>query len=89
MQQTLAAQAGPAARLAKQLKAAEILERLEPKYPNHPGIPHYIIHLNAYASQPRISPLNASVSAMLQFAILAATMWGTATGALTLFLVVR
>jgi hypothetical protein len=29
---------------AKQLKAADILENLEPKYPNHPGIPHYIIH---------------------------------------------
>jgi tetratricopeptide (TPR) repeat protein len=29
---------------ARQLKAAEILERLESSYPNHPGIPHYIIH---------------------------------------------
>jgi tetratricopeptide (TPR) repeat protein len=29
---------------AKQLKAADILEKLQPKYPNHPGIPHYIIH---------------------------------------------
>jgi hypothetical protein len=33
---------------AKQLKAAELLERLEPKYPNHPGIPHYIIHSYDY-----------------------------------------
>src|SRR3984893_19062055 len=29
---------------AKQLKAADMLEQLESKYPNHPGIPHYIIH---------------------------------------------
>ena len=33
---------------AKQLKAAEILEKLESKYPNHPGIPHYIIHSYDY-----------------------------------------
>lgn len=33
---------------AKQLKAAELLERLEPKYPNHRGIPHYIIHSYDY-----------------------------------------
>jgi tetratricopeptide (TPR) repeat protein len=33
---------------AKQLKAASILETLEPKYPNHPGIPHYIIHSYDY-----------------------------------------
>jgi hypothetical protein len=33
---------------AKQLKAAEILEKLEVKYPNHPGIPHYIIHSYDY-----------------------------------------
>ena len=32
----------------RQLKAAEILEKLEPKYPNHPGIPHYIIHSYDY-----------------------------------------
>jgi hypothetical protein len=32
----------------KQLKAADILERLEVKYPNHPGIPHYIIHSYDY-----------------------------------------
>jgi hypothetical protein len=29
---------------SKQLKAAAILEKLESQYPNHPGIPHYIIH---------------------------------------------
>ena len=33
---------------AKQLKAADILEKLEPKLPNHPGIPHYIIHSYDY-----------------------------------------
>ena len=33
---------------AKQLKAADILEKLEAKYPNHPGIPHYIIHSYDY-----------------------------------------
>jgi predicted Zn-dependent protease len=32
----------------KQLKAAGILERLETKYPDHPGIPHYIIHSYDY-----------------------------------------
>src|SRR5436305_7189566 len=33
---------------AKQLKAAEILEKLQGSYPNHPGIPHYIIHSYDY-----------------------------------------
>jgi predicted Zn-dependent protease len=33
---------------AKQLKAADILEKLESKHPNHPGIPHYIIHSYDY-----------------------------------------
>jgi hypothetical protein len=33
---------------ARQLKAAAILEELEPRYPNHPGIPHYIIHSYDY-----------------------------------------
>jgi hypothetical protein len=33
---------------ARQLKAADILEKLELKYPNHPGIPHYIIHSYDY-----------------------------------------
>jgi predicted Zn-dependent protease len=33
---------------AKQLKAADILEKLESKYPDHPGIAHYIIHSYDY-----------------------------------------
>jgi len=33
---------------ARQLKAADILEKLEPNHPNHPGIPHYIIHSYDY-----------------------------------------
>src|ERR1700729_1552646 len=33
---------------ARQLKAADILEKLETKYPEHPGIPHYIIHSYDY-----------------------------------------
>jgi hypothetical protein len=33
---------------ARQLMAAAILEELEPLYPNHPGIPHYIIHSYDY-----------------------------------------
>jgi tetratricopeptide (TPR) repeat protein len=33
---------------AKQLKAADILEKLESKYTNHPGIAHYIIHSYDY-----------------------------------------
>jgi hypothetical protein len=33
---------------AKQLKAADILEKLESNFPNHPGIPHYIIHSYDY-----------------------------------------
>jgi hypothetical protein len=32
----------------RQLKAADILERLQAKYPEHPGIPHYIIHSYDY-----------------------------------------
>jgi tetratricopeptide (TPR) repeat protein len=32
----------------KQLKAADILEKLESRFPNHPGIPHYIIHSYDY-----------------------------------------
>jgi tetratricopeptide (TPR) repeat protein len=32
----------------RQLKAADILEKLEAKYPDHPGIPHYIIHSYDY-----------------------------------------
>jgi hypothetical protein len=33
---------------ARQLKAAKILEELEPRHPDHPGIPHYIIHSYDY-----------------------------------------
>src|SRR6478752_10116556 len=33
---------------ARQLKAADILEKLESKHPNHPGIAHYIIHSYDY-----------------------------------------
>ena len=32
----------------RQLKAAAILEAVEPRNPNHPGIPHYIIHSYDY-----------------------------------------
>jgi hypothetical protein len=32
----------------KPLKAAAILEKLQPRYPNHPGIPHYLIHSYDY-----------------------------------------
>jgi tetratricopeptide (TPR) repeat protein len=34
---------------ANQLKAASILEPLFKRYPNHPGIPHYLIHTYDYA----------------------------------------
>ena len=34
---------------AKQFKAAAILQGLEAKLPNHPGIPHYIIHSYDFA----------------------------------------
>ena len=34
---------------ARQLRAGAILERLQPRLPNHPGIPHYIIHAYGYA----------------------------------------
>ncbi|HEU4388997.1 MAG TPA: hypothetical protein VFV34_14450 [Blastocatellia bacterium] len=34
---------------ANQLKAGAILEPLFKKYPNHPGIPHYLIHTYDYA----------------------------------------
>jgi tetratricopeptide (TPR) repeat protein len=33
---------------AKQLRAAAILEELQSQHPNHPGIPHYIIHSYDY-----------------------------------------
>jgi len=34
---------------AKQLKAAAILQAVEAKQPNHPGIPHYLIHSYDFA----------------------------------------
>src|SRR5262245_12003746 len=34
---------------AKQLKAAEILERLRKTHPDHPGVVHYLIHSYDYA----------------------------------------
>jgi hypothetical protein len=34
---------------ANQLKAAAILEPLFKKYPNHPGVAHYLIHTYDYA----------------------------------------
>ena len=34
---------------AKQFKAAAILQAIEAKQPNHPGIPHYIIHSYDFA----------------------------------------
>jgi len=34
---------------AKQLKAAAILQDIEAKQPNHPGVPHYIIHAYDFA----------------------------------------
>ncbi len=34
---------------ANQLKAARILEPLFGQYPNHPGVPHYLIHTYDYA----------------------------------------
>jgi hypothetical protein len=33
---------------ARQLKAAALLEKLEATYPEHPGIPHYVIHSYDY-----------------------------------------
>jgi hypothetical protein len=35
---------------AKQFKAASILQGLEARHPNHPGIPHYIIHSYDFAA---------------------------------------
>jgi hypothetical protein len=35
---------------AKQFKAAAILQNLEAKLPNHPGIPHYLIHSYDFAA---------------------------------------
>jgi hypothetical protein len=35
---------------AKQFKAASVLQSIEAKLPNHPGIPHYIIHSYDFAA---------------------------------------
>ena len=35
---------------AKQVKAASVLQSIEAKLPNHPGIPHYIIHSYDFAA---------------------------------------
>lgn len=50
---------------AKQLKAADILEKLESKYPNHPGISHYIIHSYDYPELAMRGVLAASRCARL------------------------
>src|SRR3981081_1275158 len=50
---------------AKQLKAADILEQLEPRYPNHPGIPHYIIHSYDYPELAMRGAIAASRCARL------------------------
>jgi hypothetical protein len=45
---------------ANQLKAGAILEELQPRFPDHPGITHYIIHsydVPALASQARAAAL--------------------------------
>ena len=56
----LAAAANPSDKTyAKQLKAGAILERLFAKYPDHPGLAHYIIH--AY-DEPALAP-RAAVAA--------------------------
>ena len=39
----------PTRRFANQLKAAALLEPLFKKYPNHPGVAHYLIHTYDYA----------------------------------------
>jgi len=50
----LAASAAPSDKTyAKQLKAGSLLENLFVKYPNHPGLAHYIIH--AY-DEPALAP---------------------------------
>src|SRR5882672_3633050 len=50
---------------AKQLKAADILEKLEPRYPNHPGIPHYIIHSYDYPELATRGAIAAARCALL------------------------
>ncbi len=56
----LAAAADPSDKTyAKQIKAGEILEALFAKYPDHPGLAHYIIH--AY-DQPELAPRAAEAA---------------------------
>jgi hypothetical protein len=56
----LAAAADPADKTyAKQLKAGAILERLFARYPDHPGLAHYIIH--AY-DEPALAPRAAEAA---------------------------
>jgi tetratricopeptide (TPR) repeat protein len=50
---------------AKQLKAADILEKLESQFPNHPGIPHYIIHSYDYPELALRGAIAASRCALL------------------------
>ena len=50
---------------AKQLKAADILEKLELQFPNHPGIPHYIIHSYDYPELALRGAIAASRCAQL------------------------
>ena len=50
---------------AKQLKAADILEKLESQFPNHPGIPHYIIHSYDYPELALRGAIAASRCAQL------------------------
>jgi len=49
----------------RQLKAAAILEKLEAKYLDHPGIPHYIIHSYDYPELAMLGVLAASRCARL------------------------
>ena len=49
----------------RQRKAAAILEKLEAKYPDHPGIPHYIIHSYDYPELAMLGVLAASRCARL------------------------
>jgi tetratricopeptide (TPR) repeat protein len=50
---------------AKQLKAADILEKLELQFSNHPGIPHYIIHSYDYPELALRGAIAASRCAQL------------------------
>src|SRR3954447_21246472 len=50
---------------ARQLKAADILEKLQVKHPNHPGIPHYIIHSYDYPELAMRGIIAANLCAQL------------------------